>query len=96
MAVLFSLGISNADAQTIRENSRHQKTRIAHGKRNGEITKREAFYLGKEQRKISKEVRKARSNDGRITARERFYIRKDQRKSHRHIARARHNNRNRF
>lgn len=96
MAILFVIAISNADAQTIRKNNRHQKVRIAQGIRSGDITKREAHYLAKEQREIKKDVRRAKSDDGKIGPRERIHIRKDQRKAKRHIYRARHNHRNRF
>ncbi len=95
LALILTLGILNADAQTINKRSRHERTRIAQGVRSGELTRGESIRLAKEQRNIRRDVKKARRNDGKVGPRERQHIRREQRKASRHIYRARHNNRDR-
>jgi hypothetical protein len=94
--ILFlTVAVINANGQAVRNHSRNERTRIAQGSRNGELTKRETVRLSKEQREIRKDIRTAKTNDGHIGPRERKHIRREQRKASRHIHRAKHNNRKR-
>ena len=92
-AIVFALGISNADAQ-VRKTARHQHTRIKHGVKNGELTKAETRNLVKVQREIRQDVKSAKS-DGVVTREEKKDIRQDQRQASRKIYRKKHNKRDR-
>ena len=93
LIVLLTVAVANVNGQTIKQKSRHEKARIAQGRKSGELTKFESRRLAREQRHIRKDVRIARKDDGRIDRNERKDIRKDQRKASRHIYRAKHNRR---
>ena len=93
LIVLLSVTFSTVYGQTIRQKSRHEKARIIHGRKSGELTKFETRRLAREQKNIRREVRIARKDDGRIDRQERRVIRHDQRKASRHIYRAKHNRR---
>lgn len=96
VALILGVAVTNADAQTINAKARNERHRIVGGVRNGELTKGEAYRLGKEQRHIRKGIHRARRNDGHISARERKHIKHAQRKHSRHIYHYKHNRRDRF
>jgi hypothetical protein len=92
--ILFlSVAVINVNGQTIRKDARHERERIAQGKRSGELTKGETARLSKEQKDIHQDIREAKKDDGHIGPRERKHIRKDEKKANRDIYRAKHNNR---
>lgn len=101
LIVFFALigGISFfASAQTTPRISKKQVTqdiRIDHGVANGELTRREAHRLNKQQRHIQVEKQIARA-DGVVTRRERAHIRKDQRVANRSIRRQKHDAQKRY
>jgi hypothetical protein len=92
--LLFGVGVSSADAQ-ISARGRHERARIGNGVRSGELSRPEAFRLGREQQNIHRDARRFRRNDGHIGPRERRHLRHEQRKAGRHIYRAKHNGRHR-
>ena len=94
LALVTGLAIGSADAQIT--SGRHQKGRIEHGKRSGELNPFERKRLGIEQRKIHRHRRHARFNDGRISPRERKMIQQERRKHSRHIYRYKHNRFDRY
>lgn len=91
--IIFAIGISNAEAQ-VRKTAKHQHTRIKHGVKNGELTKRETKHLVTDQRAIRQDVKSAKS-DGVVTGEEKKEIRQDQRQASRKIYRKKHNKRDR-
>lgn len=92
-AILFTLSISNVDAQT-RKHAKHQHTRIKQGVKSGELTKAETRNLAHDQREIRRDVKEARA-DGNLTKKERNEIRREQRQASREIYRKKHNKRDR-
>ena len=72
-----------------------QNVRIGHGVANGELTRREAKNLKKQQHHIQVEKRAAKA-DGVVTRREKAHIRHDQRVANRSIYRQKHDNQKRF
>jgi hypothetical protein len=89
--------ISLASAQhtpKINHKQQHQTVRIAHGVKNGELTRPEAKRLAREQKHIQHEKRLAKA-DGKVTRRERKHIRRDQRMASRDIYRQKHDRQNR-
>jgi hypothetical protein len=80
--------------QTIKEKGKHERKRIAHGVKNGELTKAETANLVKGQKEIHQEVKAAKA-DGTVTKEERKDIKQDQRQQSRKIYRKKHNNRDR-
>ena len=93
--LLLTVAVINANGQSIRKKSRHEKARIAQGAKSGELTKGETTRLAKEQKEIRQDVKEAKKDDGHIDPRERAEIKKDQRQASRHIYRAKHNARKR-
>ena len=73
----------------IKEREHKQNARIKEGVENGELNRREARRLHREQAKIHAEERAAKS-DGQVTAAERAKIQHDQNKASRHIAKQKH------
>lgn len=90
IAIFLLLGVSvgSASAQTIGAKVRHERVRMGAGVRSGEMTRPEAYRLGREQRHIRRNIHRARVNDGHIGPRERRHSR--------HIYRAKHNRRHRL
>ena len=74
---------------TINQRERHQQRRITDGVRDGELTRKEAKKLEKEQAKIRAAEAKAKS-DGEFTAKERAKIQKRQDKASHHIYKEKH------
>ena len=71
-----------------------QKERIFHGIHNGELTRKEARLLAKEQKHIKRAERRAES-DGIVTKRERIRLDRKQDRASRHITKTKHNVRDR-
>jgi hypothetical protein len=87
-----------ASAQTtprVAKKQMKQNIRINHGVVNGELTRREARNLKKQQRHIQIEKKVAKA-DGVVTRREKAHIRQDQRVANRSIYRQKHDNQKRF
>lgn len=81
-----------AQTQTPRTNVRQkaQRARIAEGRADGDLTKREAAGLNMEQRHIRRSERRAKA-DGEVTPREKMRLERKQNRASRHIRRAKHN-----
>ena len=71
-----------------------QNKRIFHGAKSGQLTRREARRLHREQRHIQRTKRRMK-RDGVITPRERRRLNRKQNRANRHIYRAKHNRRRR-
>jgi len=67
-----------------------QRARIADGRRDGEVTKREGAALNMEQRHIRRAERRAKS-DGEVTPNEKRRLERKQDRASRHIRRAKKN-----
>jgi hypothetical protein len=78
-----------ADRSNIRDN--RQKRRIHKGIRSGQITRPEARFLKKEQRRIHRAYDRALA-DGYLSRHEKKHLNKMQNRASRHIYRAKHNN----
>jgi len=94
----FCFGIiSLASAQhtpNIKHKQKHQTVRIAHGVKNGELTKPEVKRLAWEQKHIQHEKRLAKM-DGKVTRREWRHIRHDQRMANKDIYLQKHDRQDR-
>ncbi|MGH9426525.1 MAG: hypothetical protein ACRD2L_09515 [Terriglobia bacterium] len=74
---------------TINERERRQQKRIGDGVKDGELTRKEARKLERQQAKIHAAEAKAKS-DGEFTAKERARIQKKQNKASRQIYKEKH------
>jgi hypothetical protein len=83
---------SYAQTETKRADVRQyaQRARIAEGRMDGEVTRREAAGLNMEQRHIRRAERRAKS-DGEVTRIEKRRLERKQNRANRHIRRAKHN-----
>ncbi|MFZ1808737.1 MAG: hypothetical protein WAU36_16015 [Cyclobacteriaceae bacterium] len=95
VSIIAFIAIGNksyAQEETKRADVRQhaQRARIADGRINGEVTKREAAALNIEQRHIRRAERRAKS-DGQVTRVERRRLERKQNRANRHIRRAKHN-----
>jgi hypothetical protein len=91
-SILMVSGILAFAQETPRADARQgaQRARIASGRRNGEVTGREAVLLNSEQRHIRRTERRAKA-DGTVSAQEKTRIERKQSRANRHIRRAKHN-----
>ena len=98
LAVVLVLGVSAAaSAQTIGDRTRNERERIFEGRRDGNLTRGEAFRLNEEQRHIDDQVyRDRRFHGGYLTPRERRQIRREQRFESRRIYRMKHHHEGRY
>lgn len=91
--LLFAITAVSVEAQiTTKSNTGRQvsqQARIQQGKRSGELNRREAARLEREQRKIRIEKRIA-NGDGTVTPREKAFLRREQNRANRHIYREKH------
>lgn len=89
--VFISVG-AFAQTATPRANARQgaERARIHEGRKDGEITNREAAALNVEQRHIRRSKRRVKA-DGTVTPQERVRLERQQNRASRHIRRARHN-----
>lgn len=69
-----------------------QERRIDQGKRSGEITRKEARHLDRQQKRIDRAESRAKA-DGKVTRKEARKLDRMQNKANRDIKRAKHNNR---
>jgi len=67
-----------------------QQKRIHQGLKSGELTKKEALRLEREQRRIQKTKQEA-IKDGELTPKERLRLERQQNQANRHIYRLKHN-----
>jgi lipopolysaccharide export LptBFGC system permease protein LptF len=74
----------------INKTQRNQRARIHQGVKSGELTRREARSVVKQQVHIQREKRLAKA-DGIVTPKERKHIRLDQKRASRNIAAKKHN-----
>ena len=83
---------SYAQTETKRADVRQkaQRVRIADGRLDGEVTRREAAALNAEQRHIRRAERRAKA-DGEVTRIEKRKLERKQNRANRHIRRAKHN-----
>ena len=94
LAILLLASASTAEAARSDARQRHQAVRIADGKRSGELTRREAKKVVRQQRHIRRVERRARA-DGHVSAAERARIERKQDRASRNIYRKKHNRRSR-
>lgn len=93
MIVFIAIGNESfAQTETKRADVRQraQRARIADGRMDGEVTKKEAAVLNAEQRHIRRAERRAKS-DGDVTRNEKRRLERKQSRANRHIKRAKHN-----
>jgi len=92
----FSSSIVFAQRGTVSNSARQgvQQERISEGIKSGELTRREARLLKREQMKIQIEKKLAQS-DGQVTPREKRFLRREQNRASRHIARQKHDRQSR-
>ena len=90
--LLFVSIASGAQISSPRADARQhaQRKRIAVGRHDGELTRREATYLHREQRHIHMSERRAEA-DGKVTRREKVRLERKQDRASRHVRRAKHN-----
>ena len=90
MALLMT-GMAYAEAETpvIDQRQANQEQRVDQGVASGQLNKREANRLNKQQRQINKVDGRAKS-DGVVTKKERARINKTQNRSSRQLAREKH------
>lgn len=93
--LIIVLGYDNqsfAQTDTKRADVRQhaQRARIADGRKDGEVTRREAAALNVEQRHIRRAERRMKS-DGEVTRAEKRRLEKKQNRASRHIRRAKNN-----
>ncbi len=91
LLMLFSV-VGFAQDRTQRADARQgaQRARIHEGRRDGEVTQREASALNSQQRHIRRSERRAKA-DGDVTRSERRRLEKKQDRASRNIRRAKHN-----
>ena len=92
LVMLFSM-IGFAQERTPRANAREgaQRARIDDGRKDGDLTKREASALNLQQRHIRRSERRIKA-DGDVTRVERARLERRQDRASRNIRRAKHNN----
>ncbi|MCB0493364.1 MAG: hypothetical protein KDC93_13215 [Cyclobacteriaceae bacterium] len=90
----FALAGNKSYAQTETKGAdvrqKAQRVRIADGRLDGEVTRREAAALNAEQRHIRRAERRAKA-DGEVTRVEKRKLERKQNRANRHIRRAKHN-----
>jgi len=90
--MMISLFISVDMAQAGRAGNRQikQQKRIHQGVKSGELTRKEAIRLEREQRHIKKTKQEALKDD-KVTSKERLRLERQQNRANRHIYRLKHN-----
>lgn len=79
----------------INKRQQNQKERIYHGIKSGELTRREAYRLGKEQYQINRMERRFRNSGDGLSNRERVRLAYKQNQASRHIYRQKHDKQDR-
>jgi hypothetical protein len=95
LVLTASIAAAHPSSPRIDRREAHQRARIVHGVRNGELTRFETRGLRAGQRRIHFMVRRAQA-DGVITRRERMMIHRAQLQQSRSIWRLKHNERDRW
>jgi Ni/Co efflux regulator RcnB len=85
--------IATANAATINRREHHEQVRIRQGIKSGELSRKEAARLEKEQAKIRVDERFARKNG--VTPKERARLEKELNRASKDIHRQKHDNQNR-
>jgi hypothetical protein len=85
-------GFSGQVTPGVDRRERRQSRRIRQGVRSGEITRREANRLARQQARIRRHERRAKSN-GYVSARERRSLQRQDNRANRNIYRKKHNRR---
>ena len=84
LGLAAAVGAGSAEAGVNRREG-HQRARIAHNVRTGELTPREAARLRAEQARIRREEFRYRHDDGRLDPWERAELAREQGQANRHI-----------
>lgn len=84
LGLAAAVGVGSAEAG-VNDRQAHQRARIAHQVRTGELTGREAARLRAEQARLRREEYRYRHNDGHLGAWERADLARDQNRASRHI-----------
>lgn len=84
LGLAVAMGAGSAEAG-VNHRQGHQRGRIAHGVRTGELNAREAARLRAEQASIRREEHRYRHNDGRLGPWERAELAREQSQASRHI-----------
>lgn len=91
VAAMLLITLATVQAQTpVNARQKAQRTRIAEGRVNGDLTKGEAALLNKQQRNIRRSECVAKA-DGVVTVRERRELHRKQHRANHAIRRAKHN-----
>ncbi len=94
MVMLLFAGTAFAGNNGVNKRQHKQQKRISQGVKSGELTKREAFRLEKEQARIAKKERRFKS-DGEFTKKEKAILKHDQNKASKHIYKQKHDRQDR-
>ncbi|WNJ21087.1 hypothetical protein [Pontibacter sp. G13] len=95
LVLTCALGMGTLMAQSgVRQTQRSQANRITQGIATGELTRREACQLTKQQKRIQKTKRAAKA-DGVVTPGERAVLNRQQQQASRAIYRQKHDGQNR-
>ncbi len=89
LGLALTAAAPGGDAATSDERQERQQDRIEQGIKSGELTKREAARLERQEAKIAAEEKAFRS-DGKLSVRERAKLQRDLNKTSRHIYRQKH------
>jgi hypothetical protein len=96
LSMMLLLGLSiGANAQYMRGKDGVQKDRIEDGRRNGDLSKGDAFKPSNDRRHMRKDGRRFKHHDGRVGAHGKKHMRHEKRHGHR-THRNKHNHHNRF
>ena len=94
LGLVAAAGVGSAQAG-VNDRQVHQRARIVHNVRSGELTWRETARLSAEQARIHREEYRYRHNDGHLSAWERADLARDQHRASRHIRRQAHDRQDR-
>lgn len=89
LGLLLTLSATSVEAQRLHKG--HPRARIAQGVHSGSLTPGETAKLRHENRRLHRNVRRAKMNDGHIGPRERRMLKMEKRKLNRDIYRFKHN-----
>ncbi len=90
MMISLFLSVNMTQAGRVGNRQVKQQNRIHQGLKSGELTKKEALRLEREQRRIQKTKREA-IKDGELTPKERLRLERQQNRASRHIYRSKRN-----
>lgn len=90
LSLLFSVSAFSQATPKVNKRQATQKARIVEGAATGDLTKKETKQLAKQQKRINRLERRAKS-DGVVTKKERARINKAQNRANRNIKRKKNN-----